>query len=80
MEETSWRKNRLRIELKSLQGDPPEGIKAIPLDDMCCHWQATITGPVGSPYEGGLFYLYLQVPYRCVFEFYFVKNSTFLVK
>lgn len=64
MEENSWRKNRLRGELKSLRIDPPEGIEATPLDQMCCHWQATITGPIGSPYEGGLFYLYLQVPYR----------------
>ncbi|KOB74849.1 putative ubiquitin-conjugating enzyme morgue [Operophtera brumata] len=22
-----------------------------------------VTGPVGSPYEGGVFYLYIQVPY-----------------
>ncbi|XP_043278641.1 uncharacterized protein morgue [Venturia canescens] len=63
MEENSWRRNRLRSELKSLRIDPPEGIEATPLDQMCCHWQATITGPIGSPYEGGLFYLYLQVPY-----------------
>ncbi|XP_011869024.1 PREDICTED: uncharacterized protein LOC105562635 [Vollenhovia emeryi] len=63
MEENSWRRNRLRSELKSLRLDPPEGIEAMPLDQMCCHWQATITGPVGSPYEGGLFYLYLQVPF-----------------
>ncbi|XP_012273433.1 uncharacterized protein LOC105695936 [Orussus abietinus] len=63
IEENSWRRNRLRNELKSLRIDPPEGIEATPLDQMCCHWQATITGPVGSPYEGGLFYLYLQVPY-----------------
>ncbi|XP_066598999.1 uncharacterized protein morgue [Prorops nasuta] len=63
MEENSWRRNRLRTELKSLRSDPPEGIEATPLDQMCFHWQATITGPVGSPYEGGLFYLYLQVPY-----------------
>ncbi|XP_008545133.1 uncharacterized protein LOC103569550 isoform X2 [Microplitis demolitor] len=62
-EENSWRRNRLRMELKSLRIDPPEGIEATPLDAMCCHWQATITGPIGSPYEGGLFYLYLQVPY-----------------
>lgn len=62
-EENSWRRNRLRNELKSLRTDPPEGIEAAPLDQKCCHWQATITGPVGSPYEGGLFYLYLQVPY-----------------
>ena len=46
-----------------LRADPPEGIEAEPLDQKCCHWQATITGPVGSPYEGGLFYLYVQVPY-----------------
>lgn len=66
LEENSWRKHRLRGELKSLRIDPPEGIEAVPLDKMCCHWQATITGPVGSPYEGGLFYLYLKVPLRYV--------------
>lgn len=64
VEENSWRDNRLRNELKGLRSDPPDGIKAIPLDRMCCQWQATITGPTGSPYEGGLFYLYLQVPHR----------------
>lgn len=47
-----------------LKSDPPEGIEALPLDKKSCHWMATITGPVGSPYEGGIFYLYLQVPYR----------------
>ncbi|CAG9123765.1 unnamed protein product [Plutella xylostella] len=42
---------------------PPEGIAATPLDPVCCHWQASVTGPAGSPYEGGAFYLYIQVPY-----------------
>ena len=64
IEENSWRRNRLRSELKGLRVDPPEGIEAMPLDQMCYHWQATITGPAGSPYEGGLFFLYLQVPHR----------------
>ncbi|GFV54122.1 ubiquitin-conjugating enzyme E2 5A [Trichonephila clavipes] len=59
---SSWRTTRLRNELKSLHTDPPEGIEALPLDEMCFHWQASIAGPVDSPYEGGLFYLYLQVP------------------
>ncbi|XP_029038966.1 uncharacterized protein LOC114874143 isoform X1 [Osmia bicornis bicornis] len=68
IQENSWRRNRLHSELKSLRIDPPEGIEATPLDQMCCHWQATITGPVGSPYEGGLFYLYLQVP--CSYPLY----------
>ncbi|KAL1110467.1 hypothetical protein AAG570_007995 [Ranatra chinensis] len=61
--EDTWRSNRLSSELKSLKADPPQGIEAVPLDPKYCHWQASITGPVGSPYEGGLFYLYLQVPY-----------------
>ncbi|KAG8231127.1 hypothetical protein J437_LFUL010453 [Ladona fulva] len=79
-EENSWRRNRLRSELKNLRTDPPEGIRATPLDRECCHWQATITGPTGSPYEGGLFYLYLQVPYSYneasnhIFVFHLTKS------
>ena len=64
-EEDSWRHRRLRSELKTIRTDPPEGIQATPLDRHCCHWQASITGPRGSPYEGGLFLLYLQIPHRC---------------
>ncbi|XP_052229478.1 uncharacterized protein LOC127843767 isoform X2 [Dreissena polymorpha] len=62
IEENSWRHRRLRSELKTLRSDPPEGIRAEPLDRHCCHWQASITGPRGSPFEGGLFLLYLQIP------------------
>lgn len=64
IEQNSWRRNRLRIELKCLRNDPFDDIRAVPLDQMCYHWHATITGPVGSPYEGGLFHLHVQVPYR----------------
>lgn len=60
--DNSWRAVRLRHELKLLQTDPPEGIEAVPLDPLCYHWQATITGPQDSPYEGGHFYLFLQIP------------------
>ncbi|XP_068620303.1 uncharacterized protein morgue [Battus philenor] len=61
--ESAWRRNRLRSELKMLRNDPPEGIAATPLDSKCCHWQASVTGPGGSPYAGGIFYLYIQLPY-----------------
>ena len=37
-------------------------MQAKPLDTCNYHWQASIRGPVGSPYEGGVFYLYLKVP------------------
>lgn len=58
----SWRHKRLLLELKSLLQDPPDGINAKPLDSSCYYWQASITGPAGSPYEGGIFYLYLKIP------------------
>lgn len=61
-EENVWRRNRLRTEMKAMRNDPVDGIETIPLDTSCCHWQATIEGPTGSPYEGGLFFLYIQVP------------------
>lgn len=44
------------------------GIKAQPLDSSIYHWQASITGPVGSPYEGGIFYLYLKIPFYYPFS------------
>ncbi|KAF0289516.1 Ubiquitin-conjugating enzyme E2 28 [Amphibalanus amphitrite] len=61
-DERSFRRRRLVHEQNALKADPPEGIRATPLDDTYSHWQASITGPAGSAYEGGVFLLYLQVP------------------
>ncbi|KAL7647339.1 UNVERIFIED_CONTAM: hypothetical protein RMT77_000934 [Armadillidium vulgare] len=60
--EDSWRRKRLSNERRTLRKDPPEGINAFPLDKMALHWQATIRGPAGSPYQGGTFFLYIQIP------------------
>lgn len=60
--EGSWRTVRLQQELRLLQTEPPEGIGALPLDPLCAHWQAAIAGPPDSPYEGGQFLLFLQIP------------------
>jgi len=62
VESSPLRDKRLGHDLKGLAQDAPEGIEAKPLDNCYYHWQASITGPVGSPYEGGVFYLYLKVP------------------
>lgn len=62
VESSPLRDKRLGHDLKGLAQDAPEGIEAKPLDSCYYHWQASITGPVGSPYEGGIFYLYLKVP------------------
>ena len=42
--------------------DPPDGIRACPLDSSLSYWQASIKGPPESPYEGGLFFLHLEIP------------------
>ena len=55
------REKRLINDLRSLVEDPPPGIRAQPLDASNYHWQASILGPSGSPFEGGLFFLYLKV-------------------
>ncbi|XP_071957937.1 uncharacterized protein [Antedon mediterranea] len=57
----SWRARRLKTEMKNIRMDPPEGVLAVPLTKNCIHWQASIIGPPDSPYEGGIFYLHLQL-------------------
>ena len=46
---------RLQQELKDLQENPVENCSAGPYEDNILEWQATIFGPVGTPYEGGIF-------------------------
>jgi len=65
-ERNAIRYKRLMHDLSGLGRD--EGVMAKPLDSALYHWQATIRGPVGSPYEGGLFYLYLKVPFTYPFN------------
>lgn len=58
----NFRSTRLRGDIRSLDVDATEGIDAVPLDKQYSHWQASILGPAGSPYEGGKFFLYIVIP------------------
>jgi len=47
----------LQKELAEITLDPPTGISAGPKRDSIFEWVATIMGPAGSPYAGGVFSL-----------------------
>lgn len=53
---------RLKKELEDINMNPPTNCSAGMIDDDIYNWQATITGPTGSPYEGGIFYLRIEFP------------------
>eukprot|EP00013_Stygamoeba_regulata_P000058 CAMPEP_0177630912 /NCGR_PEP_ID=MMETSP0447-20121125/1469_1 /TAXON_ID=0 /ORGANISM="Stygamoeba regulata, Strain BSH-02190019" /LENGTH=160 /DNA_ID=CAMNT_0019132361 /DNA_START=298 /DNA_END=780 /DNA_ORIENTATION=+ len=54
---------RLMQEYKALTLHPPEGVIAGPInEDNFFEWEALITGPEGTPYEGGVFSATLKFP------------------
>jgi len=51
---------RLTNELIQLKKDPLQNCNANPIDNKMDHWNATILGPGGTPYQGGVFELELK--------------------
>ena len=54
---------RIQKELTEFNKEEPEGFTAGPVDDSdMFKWEASLTGPEDSPYEGGTFPLSIEFP------------------
>lgn len=55
---------RVMQELRMIENDPPQGVALWPRDGRINDLEATIDGPAGTPYEGGVFRLSVLLPDR----------------
>ena len=54
---------RIKKELEDMQKNPPENCSAGLINENDpFQWRATIIGPEGSPYHGGIFFLKIEFP------------------
>ena len=58
----------MNLLLKEMNMNPPTNCSAGPINDNMTQWQATIMGPEGSPYHGGIFNLKIDFPENYPFK------------
>ena len=69
-------KKRILNELNQMKNDISSHCNAGPIDDNIYLWSGSISGPVDSPYSGGLFKLLIEFPQNYPFKAPKVKFIT----
>lgn len=60
---------RLEKELKEVSKEDTSGVRAFPVSDADMrHLKATVQGPEGTVYDGGVFQVDIQIPKQYPFE------------
>lgn len=59
---------RLKKELDDIEKNDIPNLSAGPINDNLFEWNAVILGPVGTPYEGGVFNLNISIPSNYPFK------------
>jgi ubiquitin-conjugating enzyme E2 D/E len=59
---------RLQKEFLDMQKDDTPNLSASPINDNLFEWEAVILGPIGTPYEGGVFNLNISIPSNYPFK------------
>ncbi|KDN37020.1 putative UBC5-E2 ubiquitin-conjugating enzyme [Tilletiaria anomala UBC 951] len=67
---------RITKELADLQNEPVDNVVIEPNEDNIYRWTAIVSGPSGTPYEGGKFNLQLDFPIEYPFKAPKVKFNT----
>ncbi len=67
--------NRLHKEFLEIKKNPPHNISAGPKNDNLFEWEATLLGPIDTPYENGVFILDIFIP-----EDYPLKPPNYIFK
>ena len=59
---------RLEKEIEDIKKEEISNVSFEPINGNIFEWKSVILGPIGTPYEGGVFYLNIHIPLNYPFK------------